>query len=176
MTLQTRIIFSAFWGTLAYVFISIFGGPEGIFALQQLERNRLEINENIENLQRINTNLSYEFLGLRSDSEMVAAYARKLGYIQSENERLIHIRGLNEKNRFSIENGIVVPGIKPTSLSENLCKIIGVTVGLLSFLLMWLFHRKAIRVRQATIVQPLESDFNEGESHGVTPEFSFPGA
>ena len=159
MTLQTRIIFSAFWGTLVYVFISIFGGPEGFSALRQLERARLEINANIEHLEKINTNLSYEFLGLRSDPDMVAGYARKLGYVMAENEKLINIRGLNERKRFSIESGVIVPVPKLSTFSETRCKILGLITTFLIFILLSTEHYYTVKKRRETIVPPTESDF-----------------
>lgn len=127
--------------------------------MQQLERARLEINANIAQLEKINTNLSYEFLGLRSDPDMVAGYARKLGYVMPENEKLINIRGLSERKRFSIESGVIVPIPKLVTFSETLCKILGVTSAFLIFTLLCLENYFTAKKRQDTIVPPGESDF-----------------
>ncbi|MGL4981799.1 MAG: septum formation initiator family protein [Treponemataceae bacterium] len=141
--LRKKFIISSFVGTLVYVFVSVFFGPTGTNASRQLEEQGRIISTNVQKLQNLNDSLSLDFLGLRSDAEVVKSYAKRLGYISSDNERLIKISGLVENRRLSPESGFAINLDSIDYLSEQNCKIIGLIFFALAFLGMSLFMRKS---------------------------------
>lgn len=78
-----------------YVCISLFGGREGLWAYNQLQKQKIILNMSTERLQDINLRLNAEHTALQKDTDVIASYAKKLGYV-SEGERLVKITGMGE--------------------------------------------------------------------------------
>lgn len=94
-----------------YVCIGILWGREGLWAYNQLQKQKIILNMSAERLEDINMRLNAEYTALQKDTEIIAAYAKKLGYV-SEGERLVKITGIG-KPPFTIYD----PGTK-TSRAE----------------------------------------------------------
>ena len=76
-----------------YVCIGILWGREGLWAYNQLQKQKIILNMSAERLQDINLRLNAEYNALQKDKDIIAAYAKKLGYV-SEGERLVKITGI----------------------------------------------------------------------------------
>ena len=76
-----------------YVLISFLGGQNGLWAMRQLEEQRQEISINMAEIVKINEELELEYTALRNDMDVVAAYARRLGFV-AEGETLVKVTGL----------------------------------------------------------------------------------
>lgn len=129
ISLMTRmkVLVAAFFGTLVYVFISVGFGPEGFWAVSQLEEQKQMITANLQSIQQINDGLKIEFQGLRVDPDVIAAYAKKLGY-KKENEKLIRLQGLSSQTEFVPETGNPVTLGKINYIPEWLCKVSGLCI------------------------------------------------
>jgi len=129
ISLMTRmkVLVAAFFGTLVYVFISVGFGPEGFWAVSQLEEQKQMITANLQSIQQINDGLKIEFQGLRVDPDVIAAYAKKLGY-KKENEKLIRLQGLSSPSEFVPETGMPMILGKINYVPEWLCKISGLCI------------------------------------------------
>ncbi|MGL4986421.1 MAG: septum formation initiator family protein [Treponemataceae bacterium] len=141
--LRKKIIMSSFIGTLVYVFVSIFFGPTGINASRQLEEQGRVISTNVQKLQTANDSLSLDFLGLRSDAEVVKSHAKRLGYVNSAHERLIKIKGFDEKKILTHEMGFAINLDNIDYISEKNCKLAGLIFFLVTFLFMSLLMRNS---------------------------------
>ena len=73
--------------------ISFLGGQNGLWAMRQLEEQRQEISINMAEIAKINEELELEYTALRNDMDVVAAYARRLGFV-AEGETLVKVTGL----------------------------------------------------------------------------------
>jgi cell division protein FtsB len=104
-----RIIVSLYIGFVAYSLLVLFFGQSGYFALQQLHGYHEKLMQNNRELAEINRNLSSQLESLRSDPELVALYARKLGYFK-ESEHVIRVQGFKtDRNFFSVGKMIQKP-------------------------------------------------------------------
>lgn len=63
-------------------------------AMNQAERYKKELNDNLEAIQAINRELTVDFDALSSDSEMIKLRARALGYF-NPGDHLVHIENWN---------------------------------------------------------------------------------
>ena len=76
-----------------YVCIGILWGREGLWAYNQLQKQKIILNMSAEHLDDINMHLTAEYTALKQDKDIIAAYAKKLGYV-SEGEHLVKITGI----------------------------------------------------------------------------------
>jgi len=131
------VLIAASLGTFVYVAVSLTGGHDGFWAAKQLSEQRRTISVRTAEIQNINTNLTLEYTALQKDPDVIAAYARKLGYV-SEHEKLIKINGLKPAPSMVYTTGIVLKRQEIFSLPEWLCKALGLSVFFLSLLLLFL--------------------------------------
>jgi cell division protein FtsB len=64
-------------------------GETGLIATQDLERYKERLQQNIADLQDVQVSLGTEFDGLQKSSEKIGLSARKLGYFQPEEHRVV---------------------------------------------------------------------------------------
>mgnify|MGYP000908857642 CR=1 FL=1 len=80
----------AFAGTFIYVLLSLTGGQNSFWAEHQLENQKQILSLHTADIQKINNELTLEYIALQKDPDVIAAYAKKLGYV-GENEKLVKI-------------------------------------------------------------------------------------
>lgn len=114
-------------GTFAYIILSFAYGKNGIFAYRQLQEQKSEISIHTAAIQRINDELFLEYTALQNDSEVIAAYARKLDYIAS-GEKLVKITGLRPAETKIYDTGTVLRRKEVEWLPEAVCKAAGFCV------------------------------------------------
>ena len=133
--IRTKVLLAVFFGTLLYVVMSVIGGPNGFWAMKQLEEQKNTISIHTAEIAKTNDMLSLEYMALKQDMDVVAAYARRLGYV-GKGEKLVKISGLATYYEPIYDTGFVLKLNPILSVPENICKICGFIIGLLSFVLM----------------------------------------
>lgn len=136
-----KIITPIFAFTLVYSFLGIFFGPRGFFALQQLKRQREALLYNVQLLSDIGESLTIRIANLSSDPETIAVYAHELGYVHN-NERLIKLMNFSGTAEHTENAGGVYVIEAPQYLSDNVCKTIAVSMGIIVILCEMLVSRK----------------------------------
>ena len=89
--IRTKFLLAAFAGTFVYVVLSLTAGTDGIWGYRQLAEQKAEISRQTASIQKINDELYLEYTALLKDNDVIAAYARKLDYVQND-EKLVKIR------------------------------------------------------------------------------------
>lgn len=136
--IRTKVLLSLCIGTFVYVLISVLGGQNGIWAMKQLEEQKKEISLHTAEIAKTNNELAMEYTALKQDGAVVAAYARRLGYV-AEGEKLVKITGLAPYYD-PIYNAGSVKKIEPVLfIPEWICKIVAYFVALFCFV-MWLLR------------------------------------
>ncbi|WP_428768514.1 septum formation initiator family protein [Treponema sp. HNW] len=110
-----------------YVCIGVLWGREGIWAYNQLQKQKIIMSIAAEHLQDINSRLQAERTALQKDADVIASYAKKLGYVSS-GERLVKITGLEEKPLTVYDPGTKVSRTEIIFIPEWLAKGIGLAV------------------------------------------------
>jgi cell division protein FtsB len=124
---KIRALTAVFLGTLAYVLISFFGGQDGLWAERQLQTQRREISLRTAEITRINAELQLEYQALKSDPEVIASLARKLGYV-SDGEKLVKINGLPVITQKVYNTGTALKRGEMRYIPEWICKLAGFVV------------------------------------------------
>ena len=142
--------------TFAYAALSFFAGKNGIWCYSQLLEQKKEIARRTDQIQSINNELRLEFDALSKDKDVIAAYARRLDYV-SDGEKLVKITGLKPAFTPIYDTGTALKSIPCTYLSEGLCKIIALIIGILSLIIMILINisRGDIKFGSKTKEKPL---------------------
>lgn len=133
------LLFAAFLGTFVYVLLSRTGGRDGIWASHQLYKQKMELSVHAAEIQTINDELVLEYTALQKDPDVIAAYAKKLGFV-GPNEHLVKITGLQAAPVSLYNTGVVLKREKIYSLSESVCKAAGTVVFLLVVIISALLH------------------------------------
>lgn len=126
-----------FVGTLIYVLLSITVGQNSIRSLKMMEEQKRIVSKQKSDIQNINNELKMELSALQTDNAVIAAYARKLDYV-SEGEKLVKITGLKPMQSTLYDTGTVVRHEDPEFISEVFCKLSGLIVGFLWFIILLL--------------------------------------
>ena len=97
---------------LVYVCISVLFGQEGMWAYNQLQKQKITLTLSVERLEDLNEQLVTDRNALQRDTNVIAAYAKKMGFIYPD-EHLIKISGMPESPVFVYEPGskVVQPEI-----------------------------------------------------------------
>ena len=132
---KTRILLSISVGTLVYVLISVLGGQNGVWAMNQLKEQRQNISINKAEIERINEELILEYTALRNDMDVVAAYARRLGFV-GEGELLVKISGLPTYYTTMYDAGTIMRQSEIKFISELVAKVCGCVVAVLMLVLL----------------------------------------
>lgn len=144
-----RVLFAAAFGTLVYVVVSLSGGPNGLWAAKQLDEQKRVLSVRTAEIQKINNELFLEYTALQKDPDVIAAYARKLGYI-NKNEKIVKITGLRQPPVMLYNTGVVLKRQKIFSFPEWFCKALGLTVFMLSLVFMLLLDYNCIMTVRKT--------------------------
>lgn len=134
---KITILFSISIGTFVYVLVSLFCGQNGLWAESQLAVQKMNLCSNIASIQKINDELSLEYMALTQDSEVISAHARRLGFVK-EGEHLVKISGIPPKTQkaYSVGKFYKVEDIQ--FVPEHICKILGFCVSFLTFFIAFL--------------------------------------
>ena len=81
-------------GTLVYVVFSVIFGVNGLWAENQLKKQKTLLAVKVAELEKQNDSLALRYEELLLDDSVIASYARKIGYV-SDNEKLVKISGLS---------------------------------------------------------------------------------
>src|SRR5574344_599232 len=127
-----RFLAAACVGTLLYVFISLLGGKDSLWATAQLKEQKRQISAHTSSIQKTNDELKMECSALQNDFDVISSYAKKLGYVH-EGEKLVKIAGLSVKETRIYEPGTVVKHVPVNYIPESLCKM----AGLFAFAIMY---------------------------------------
>jgi cell division protein FtsB len=132
---KLKLLFSLCVGTAVYVILSLFAGNDGLLATRQLETELTAMSVRSARLEALNTALKTEANALQQDPEVIAAYARRLGFA-APGEKLIKVQG-----RAPIDlrdPGAVFPRTPVIAISEWVCKLAGISAASLTFTLLFL--------------------------------------
>ena len=121
---RCRLLYAAFFGVIFYVLVSMLCGSDGIWARNQMLDQKRQLSAHTAEIEKINEDLTMEKIALLNDMDVVAGYARKLGYIY-EGEKLVKITGLPEREARIYDAGLVLKHKKVQSMPEWFCKSVG---------------------------------------------------
>ncbi|MBQ7158710.1 MAG: septum formation initiator family protein [Treponema sp.] len=148
-----RFLCAALAGTFVYVLISLSGGRDGFWAKQQLQEQKRLLSARTQEIQNITDSLELEFKALDKDPDVIAAFARKLGYIKS-GEKIVKINGLDSDTVFHFKTGIPLKATEPYTLPEWFCKGFALVVFVIVYVLLILDdYRKGRFTKKRTTVQ-----------------------
>lgn len=133
--IYSKVLVSAFLGTLVYASLVLFGGQSGRKCYEDLYEQKKIISRATTQMELLNSNLDIECKALRKDKEVIAAYARQLGYV-FPGEHLVKIKGLSLNQNSLYDVGSVQKHSEGTYYSEEFCKLLGFTVFALSLIIM----------------------------------------
>lgn len=149
MVKMFRFLTAVLAGTFFYVLISLSFGRDGLWADGQLREQRQILSNRVEEIKKINNGLELEYTALKKDPDVIAAFARKLGYVRN-GEKIVKINGLVADEQFYFDTGTPIKYIEPFFVPEWFCKF----TGFLMFFVVYAY------LRLEEIKQKL-SDFRE---------------
>ena len=142
-----RILVAALAGTAIYVLVSFTCGRDGIWADGQLREQKRILSARADEIQKINDSLSLEYTALEKDPDVIAGFARKMGYVR-DGEKVVKINGLINIDEYHFETGTPIKSIEPYSLPEWFCKVSGLLMFFVTYLYLML---KDFRVKDAAV-------------------------
>ena len=129
-----RVLVASLAGTAIYVLVSFTCGTDGIWANGQLREQKRILSARADEIQKINDSLMLEYSALEKDPDVIAGFARKMGYVR-DGEKVVKINGLIKPDEYHFETGTPIKSIEPYSLPEWFCKV----AGLLMFFVTYLY-------------------------------------
>ena len=142
-----RLLVASLAGTAVYVLVSFTCGVDGIWADSQLREQKRLLSARADEIQKINDSLTLEYTALEKDPDVIAGFARKMGYVR-DGEKVVKINGLINIDEYHFETGIPIKSIEPYSLPEWFCKFAGLLMFFVSYLYLML---KDFRVSERTV-------------------------
>lgn len=127
-----RILWSLYGTFIVYLILNFFIGDYGVIENQRLAGYRDALNTNIGRLRRIETDLSGHSAALRNDPDMVALFARELGYLRDD-EMLVRIDGFSTAGESYTVGRTLTRKDKPAGRDPLLRSLAGVS-GIFLFL------------------------------------------
>jgi cell division protein FtsB len=109
-----RILMSLWIGCVAYSLTLFFFGPAGFQSMKHLESEAQRLDDNLVELQAINSKLELRAKDLQSDDETIRLVARDYGYIQN-GERIIKLSNSKSANTFQVAGRILHVRESPNS-------------------------------------------------------------
>ena len=94
-----KILISILIGVCFSFILIFFFGNAGIKEYISLKEHKTLLEENITDLEQVNTALNVEFISLKQESERIRLLSRDLGYFLS-NEHVITIDGYPVKKEY----------------------------------------------------------------------------
>ncbi|MGN0730084.1 septum formation initiator family protein [Treponema sp.] len=132
-----RLLSAFFIGTFFYTVMSFIGGSDGIWAMKQLQEQKQVLSAHTAAIEKTYSELSLEQIALQKDLDVIASYAKKLGYV-SESEKLVKISGLASRETHIFDPGTVVRHHDVKFIPEWLCKSAAFTIMILSYFVLFL--------------------------------------
>lgn len=128
-------------------------------AMKQLMEQKRVLSNHTEEIQKINNGLVLEKNALEKDRDVIAAFARKLGFVFS-GEKIVKISGVTLSNQYAFDVGTPKKCDKIDGIIEECyCKIIGILSGIVFFLAA--FFKKSTDERNLRILQEEEQKMTE---------------
>ena len=127
-----------FAGTLFYTLMTFIGGSDGVWAQKQLQEQKQLLSSRTTDIEKTNDELSLEKIALQKDLDVIAAFAKKLGYV-SEHEKLVKISGLAPHETHVFDPGTALLHEDAKAIPEWLCKASAFVIGVLFYLVLLLF-------------------------------------
>lgn len=135
---RCRFIISVLVGTFVYVLISLIAGRDGLWATRQMEEQRRLLSASAASIEKTNEQLKMEKSALQNDMDVIAAYARKLGYVK-EGEKLVKVSGLAQRETRIFDPGVVLKSEGVSYLPEWFCKCSGLVIFVLMYIILFLY-------------------------------------
>ncbi len=132
-----RLLVAALAGTAVYVLVSFTCGTDGIWANGQLREQKRILSARADEIQKINDSLALEYTALEKDPDVIAGFARKMGYVR-DGEKVVKINGLINMDEYHFETGTPIKSIEPYSLPEWFCKVCGLLMFFVTYLYLML--------------------------------------
>ena len=145
MTKMFRILAAALAGTIIYVFFSLAFGKDGIWADGQLREQKRVLAAHTEEIQKINDSLFLEYTALEKDFDVIAGFARKMGYVR-DGEKIVKINGLVNFSEPHFETGAIIKHIEPYFIPGWVCKTLGILMAFVAYLYMFFKDLKSSKV------------------------------
>ena len=114
---------------VVYTFFSFFLGQNGLYAHKHLEAERQRLTENQKALEQTRQDFLKTRENLMYDRDMLAVYARQLGY-GTEDEQFIRIKGLSVAINPPMPAGQVLYAVKAEFISDTVIKAISICFAL----------------------------------------------
>ncbi|QTQ11728.1 septum formation initiator family protein [Treponema parvum] len=130
-------LIAAFFGVFSYVALSLTVGQNGLWSEKQLNEQKRLLSLHTAGIQKINDELTLEYTALQKDPDVIAAYAKKLGYV-GENEKLVKITGLHAAPVTLYNTGTVLKRQSVLYISEWVCKAFAMTVFFIALSILFL--------------------------------------
>ena len=127
-----------FAGTVFYTLMTFIAGSDGVWAQKQLQEQKQLLSSRTADIEKTNDELSLEKIALQKDLDVIAAFAKKLGYV-SEHEKLVKISGLAPRETHVFDPGTVLLHEDAKAIPEWLCKASAFAIGVLFYLVLLLF-------------------------------------
>ncbi len=154
--IKSKILLSAFIGTLFYTLISLIAGRNGIICYKHLCEEKIKVSLQTTQIEEINEDLSFELNALKNDKDLIRSYAHRLDYVE-DNEKIMKIRGLKPLENNLYNPGSILRHTEKSFIPENICKGIGIIFFVLSYLIFFL-----IDVLKGNITFKKEHDIIQG--------------
>lgn len=135
---RAKYILVIFSGSFIYILMSLLFGVNSFRNYKFMEEQKVILSKQKSDIQNINSELELELTALRDDKAVIAAYARKLGYVNSD-EKIIKITGLKPAQTALYDTGKVVRHQEPSYVSEKICKIVALIFSLMVFSLLFIY-------------------------------------
>lgn len=129
-----RLLFSTYITFIVYSILFLVWGSAGIRQTLLLEIYKNKLVKNTIELGEISSKLDLQFDRLRTDKDLIALKARKLGYFKSGEGEII-LEGYR-KNTISYSVGSYYKKFNQILTNNNSFRIFSTIIGVLSFLLM----------------------------------------
>lgn len=144
---RCRFLAAACAGTLFYVLVAIVCGRDGLWAHGQLLEQKRLLSAHTAGIEKTHEELALEKVALQNDADVIAAYARKLGYV-GQGEKLVKISGLPVRETQILDPGVVLRHIEARYVPEWFCKATGLVIFGLVYLVLLLadFNRGYIHI------------------------------
>ena len=169
MTKLYHFLAALFAGTLIYVFVSLACGRDGIWANTQLREQKEILTTRAQEIQKITNSLELEYNALERDPDVIAAFARKLGFVRS-GEKIVKISGRDSSNQFIFDTGTPIESEIPLSIPEWICKVSGILMGLLVFLYLFWSDARERKNLEILYEEEKKSEKSGGENKSVLKE------
>lgn len=140
-----RLLASFFVGTFFYTAMAFVGGSDGVWAMKQLQEQKQSLSAHTASIEKTNDELTLEKVALQKDLDVIASYAKKLGYV-SAGEKLVKISGLASRETHIFDPGTMMRHHEVKFIPEWLCKSSALTITLLIYFVLLLIDLQNGRI------------------------------